>query len=62
MPMLSVKCQRCAKWIPTGLDVDRETYMSLTFTERTVECPYCELMQTWNLDEVDASVFGRPPR
>jgi len=62
MPMLSVKCVHCAMWIPTGLDLDYEAYKDLTYTERTVECPNCDTMQTWNLDDIDRSVFKRPPK
>jgi hypothetical protein len=46
--------------MPTGIDVDYETFRSLTFTERTVECANCESIQIWNLDDVDLSVFPRP--
>jgi hypothetical protein len=60
MPMLNVRCQACSKLIPTGIDVDYETFRSLTFTERTVECANCESIQIWNLDDVDLSVFPRP--
>lgn len=59
MPMLKVKCAKCGKWIPTGLDITRDQLLDLTHTERTTECPNCEALQTWNLDEVDMSVF--PP-
>lgn len=57
MPMLSVRCQACNKMISTGIDVDHETYRSMTFTERTIECMNCESIQVWNLDDVDRSVF-----
>jgi len=40
--------------------MDYESYKNLTYTERTVECPNCDYLQTWNLDDVDRSVFGRP--
>jgi len=59
MPMLRVRCVKCGHWIPTGLDVTRDQLIDLTFTERTTECPNCEALQAWNLDEVDMSVF--PP-
>ena len=62
MPMLSVRCESCGKMIPTGMDVDYETFRDLTFTERTVECPNCESIQVWNLDDVDLSVFSRPQK
>lgn len=58
MPMLSVKCEQCQRMIPTGLDLDYAAFRDLTYTERTVECTYCEHLQTWNLDDVDRSVFG----
>ena len=60
MPMLSIRCVKCKKLIPTGLNIDYETYRDLTYTERTLECPTCEELQTWNLDDVDRSVFGLP--
>jgi hypothetical protein len=59
MPMLRVPCVKCRKWIPTGLNVSRENLLDLTHTERVTECPNCEALQIWNLDDVDMSVF--PP-
>jgi hypothetical protein len=62
MPMLRVRCATCRRLIPTGLDMDYETYKNLTYTERTLECPICEEIQTWNLDDVDRSVFAKPSK
>jgi len=28
-------------------------------TERTVECPHCQLTQVWTLDDIDRSVFKK---
>ena len=61
MPMLSVRCELCKKLIPTGLVMEREDYLSLTYTERTVICPNCDHLQTWNLDDIDRSVFAGSP-
>ncbi len=60
MPMLRIRCTKCRRWIPTGLSATRETLIDLTYTERTTECPNCEALQTWNLDQVDMSVFSEP--
>lgn len=60
MPILKVRCVLCKQWVPTGLDVDYETYKNLTYVDRVLECPRCEKTQTWNLDDVDRSVFGKP--
>jgi hypothetical protein len=62
MPMLYVRCEACGHRIPTGLDVDYETFRDMTFSERSVECANCEMLQVWNLDDVDVTVFPRPPR
>ena len=59
MPLLHVHCSKCKKKISTDLDVDYETFKSLTYTERTLECPFCEETQVWNLDDVDRSVFKK---
>ncbi len=59
MPLLQVRCKHCQKMIPTDMDVDLETFRSLTFTEHTIECPYCEEMQVWDPDDVDRSVFKK---
>jgi hypothetical protein len=59
--MLRVRCDKCGKWIPTGLNVTREQLIDLTYTERVTECPFCEALQTWNLDGVDMSVFTPLP-
>jgi endogenous inhibitor of DNA gyrase (YacG/DUF329 family) len=59
MPMLKVKCKACGAMIPTGLDLDQEAFKDLTFTDRTVECPVCESMQAWGIDDVDVSVFKK---
>jgi hypothetical protein len=59
MPLLHVRCKKCSKTISTGLDVDLDTFKNLTYTERTLECPFCEEMQVWNLDDVDRSVFKK---
>jgi endogenous inhibitor of DNA gyrase (YacG/DUF329 family) len=58
MPVLRVRCTKCAKPVETGYDVDFDTFLALTETERTLECPYCEETQTWTLDDVDRSVFN----
>ncbi len=62
MPMLNVRCVKCKRWIPTGLDMDYETFRSQTYFERTIECTVCEGIQTWNLDDVDRSVFRGPAK
>jgi hypothetical protein len=61
MPMLYVHCASCGGKIPTGLELDQEAFKDLTFTDRTVECPLCETLQTWGLDDVDTSVFRKKP-
>ena len=62
MPFLSVRCAKCKKLIPTSIEMDYETFKNQTYFERTIECPICEVMQTWNLDDVDRSVFTKPPK
>lgn len=62
MPQLSVRCLKCRKMIPTGIEMDYETFKGQTYFERTIECPTCEGIQTWNLDDVDRSVFGKPAK
>lgn len=62
MPMLSVRCATCKAWIPTGLNLELEAFKDLTYTERTIECPNCDNLQTWNLDDVDRSVFQQPKK
>ena len=59
MPLLKVRCTKCSRPVETGYDVDFDTFLALTETERSVECPYCEQTQTWKLDDVDRSVFNR---
>ena len=58
MPMLIIRCERCKKLVPTGINVTFETFKDMTYTEHVLECPNCEEVQTWNLDDVDRSVFG----
>lgn len=62
MPMLKVRCKVCAAMIPTGLELDEEQFKDLTYTDRSVECPVCESVQTWGMGDVDLSVFGKPGR
>ena len=57
--MLKIRCVLCKQLVSTGLDVDYETFKDLTYTDRVLECPRCEKVQTWNLDDVDRSVFGK---
>ena len=59
MPMLRVRCVLCKELVATGLNVDYETFKDLTYTDRVLECPRCEKVQTWNLDDVDRSVFAK---
>jgi phage FluMu protein Com len=59
MPMLTVRCAKCNAVIPTGTEMSYETFRAATFTQRTVECPNCEHIQTWTLDDVDRSVFDK---
>ena len=58
MPLLTIKCVKCKKPILTDTEMDYETFKGSTYFERTIECPVCESIQTWNLDDVDRSVFG----
>ena len=60
MPMLRVACGRCNAWIPTGFEMSHDAFRAATFTTLTVECPNCENVQTWTLDDVDRSVFAAP--
>jgi len=62
MPMLSVRCVKCKKMIPTGMEMTLEAFKSATVTTLTVECPNCENLQAWNLDDVDRSVFNADKR
>ena len=57
MALLRVRCTSCSRLVETGYDVDFDTFQTLTETERTLECPFCEQTQTWKLDDVDRSVF-----
>jgi len=56
--MLSVRCGKCNAVIPTGMVMSYEAFRSATFQHQTVECPNCENIQTWTLDDVDRSVFA----
>ena len=57
MPMLRVPCARCNALIPTGTEMSYDTFRNSTYTQRTVECPNCENVQTWTQDDVDRTVF-----
>lgn len=57
MPMLKVRCAKCNAVISTGAEMSYEAFRNATFTHHTVECPSCEHVQTWTLDDVDRSVF-----
>lgn len=57
MPRLRVFCGKCNAAIDTGTDMSWEDFRNATFTQRVVECPNCESVQTWTLDDVDRSVF-----
>ena len=57
MPMLKVRCARCNAMIPTGVEMSWDTFRNATYVQRTVECPKCESLQTWTVDDVDRSVF-----
>ena len=59
MPVLRVRCTKCSQPVETGYDVDFDTFNALTETECTLECPHCEQIQAWTLDDVDRSVFKR---
>jgi endogenous inhibitor of DNA gyrase (YacG/DUF329 family) len=59
MSKLKVKCETCGHMVDTGIDVSREEFMSMTMVDRSIECPNCETILAWNLDDVDVSVF--PP-
>ena len=60
--MLVVRCVGCQQLVQTGISVSYETFKDMTYTEHVLECPNCEKVQTWNLDDVDRSVFGVPKR
>jgi len=58
MPMLNVRCGKCNAVINTGMMMSYEAFRSATFQQHTVECPKCENVQTWTVDDVDRSVFA----
>ncbi len=58
MAILRVRCAKCNAVIPTGTEMSYEAFRNATFTQHTVECPNCESVQTWTLDDVDRSVFN----
>ena len=60
MPMVKVRCKTCQALIPTGLELDVDSFKDLTYTDRSVECTVCETMQTWGMQDVDVSVFRKP--
>ena len=55
--MLKIRCVACGEMIPTGFDLDYEGFKQLTFTNRKIVCPACKGTQTWNMDDVDVSIF-----
>jgi endogenous inhibitor of DNA gyrase (YacG/DUF329 family) len=55
MSMLKVRCAKCNTLIPTGFEMSYEAYKSATLQQHTLECPNCEHMQTWTLDDVERS-------
>lgn len=59
MAILRVRCTKCSRPVETGYDVDFDTFLALTETERSLECLHCEETQTWKLDDVDRSVFRK---
>lgn len=60
--MLMVRCKRCKETIPTGMDLDFESFRELTYVNRKITCPHCGNQQTWNVDDVDQSVFAKTPK
>ena len=48
--------------IPTGFEMNYEAFRELTYVNRTIKCPHCGNMQTWNVDDVDRSVFPQAPK
>jgi transposase len=49
-----MRCKACGEMIPIDLALDSFKDL-LSYEERTVECPACEQMQSWNLDSIDTS-------
>jgi hypothetical protein len=44
------------------MDLDFESYRELTYVNRKITCPDCGNQQTWNVDDVDQSVFAKPSK
>ena len=57
MPILKIRCARCHAEISTGVEMSWDTFRNATYVQRAVECPKCESLQTWTVDDVDRSVF-----
>ena len=57
MALLRVHCGKCNAAISTGVEMSYEAFRNATFTQHTIECPNCENLQTWTLDDVDRTVF-----
>lgn len=59
MALLKIRCEKCGAVISTGMDMSYEAFRAATLMEHVVECPACDHVQTWTVDDVDKSVFAQ---
>lgn len=48
MAMVKIKCPVTGKDVPTGIEMDLQSFSSVTLTNNRVRCPHCGEMHTWS--------------
>lgn len=59
MAMLCIECPETGKLIPTGWDVDRASFESMTISNCSVRCNECGQSHKWSKED---AVFADPEK
>jgi hypothetical protein len=54
MGQVVIECPKTGQWIPTGIDMPRESFEASSFDNNTIQCSACGESHTWS--KADAKV------
>ena len=57
MAKVCIKCPQTGKLIPTGWDIDRTSFETMSITDCKIQCPACGQMHRWSKED---AIFGDP--
>lgn len=58
MSMLKIKCPTTGKLVPTGMDIDENSFESMQMSGNQMRCEACGNTHTWGKKDVDPQTWS----